>query len=79
MTRLCVTGSWNLSATATLRWMKRPPGKRAIDAMRSTQYACVILDIGLPDMDGRELLKRLQEENVGLPPHHYSHGKGPHT
>ena len=43
-------------------------GAQAIDAVRSTQYDCVILDIGLPDMDGRELLKRLQEDKVELPP-----------
>ncbi len=40
----------------------------AIDAIRSTQYACAILDIGLPDMDGRDLLKKLQEERVEVPP-----------
>ncbi len=43
-------------------------GKQAIEALRSTQYACVILDIGLPDMDGRDLLKRLQKEKKDLPP-----------
>ena len=43
-------------------------GGQAIDAMRSTQYDCVILDIGLPDMDGRELLKRLGDEKAELPP-----------
>ncbi len=43
-------------------------GHEAIEALLSTQYACVILDIGLPDMDGRELLKRLQEQEVELPP-----------
>jgi CheY-like chemotaxis protein/CHASE3 domain sensor protein len=43
-------------------------GGQAIEAMRSTQYACVILDIGLPDMAGPELLKRLEDEKVKLPP-----------
>lgn len=43
-------------------------GREAIEALRSTQYACVILDIGHPDMDGPELLTRLEEEKVDLPP-----------
>lgn len=43
-------------------------GEQAIDAIRSTQYGCVILDLGLPDMDGRELLKRLEREGTALPP-----------
>ena len=43
-------------------------GIQAIDAMRSTYYACVILDIGLPDMAGPELLKRLEDEKVEIPP-----------
>jgi CheY-like chemotaxis protein/signal transduction histidine kinase/CHASE3 domain sensor protein len=43
-------------------------GEQAVAALRSTKYACVILDLGLPDMDGRELLKRLQKENMELPP-----------
>jgi CheY-like chemotaxis protein/signal transduction histidine kinase/CHASE3 domain sensor protein len=45
-----------------------PTGQQAIEALRSTPYACVILDIGLPDMDGRELLRRLHEEKRELPP-----------
>ena len=43
-------------------------GSQAIDALRAGRYACVILDIGLPDMEGQELLKRLQEDEMVLPP-----------
>jgi PAS domain S-box-containing protein len=43
-------------------------GEGALLAMRSVAYSCVILDLGLPDMDGTELLSRLQAEGIELPP-----------
>ena len=43
-------------------------GQEAIEAMRTTQYSCLILDLGLPDMDGGELLARMQAEKMLLPP-----------
>lgn len=35
-------------------------GQEALDAARSTRYAVAILDLGLPDMDGIDLLRRLR-------------------
>ena len=43
-------------------------GEEAIAAMRATRYACLIVDLGLPDMDGGELLRRAQAEGLDLPP-----------
>lgn len=43
-------------------------GKQALEAFRSGGYDCVVLDLGLPDMSGQELLATLEHENVVLPP-----------
>jgi CheY-like chemotaxis protein/HAMP domain-containing protein len=43
-------------------------GKQAMEALRSVHYDCVVLDLRLPDMDGLNLLERLESECVKLPP-----------
>lgn len=43
-------------------------GKEAMEALRSGGYDCVVLDLGLPDMDGGDLLTQLENEGVPLPP-----------
>ena len=43
-------------------------GNEAIQALRENAYACVILDLGLPDMSGGDILDHLQSEGVRLPP-----------
>lgn len=43
-------------------------GAEALKALRAGGYDCVVLDIGLPDIDGMELLKKLEAEGVRLPP-----------
>lgn len=42
--------------------------EEAMQALRSKVYDCVVLDLGLPDMDGGEMLARLEQEGVLLPP-----------
>jgi DNA-binding response OmpR family regulator len=42
-------------------------GADAVDKVRSETYDLVILDVGLPDTDGRELCKRLRKLNVKCP------------
>jgi signal transduction histidine kinase/CheY-like chemotaxis protein/HAMP domain-containing protein len=43
-------------------------GEQAIAALRSEKFDCMILDLGLPDMDGGELLSRLEREGIPVPP-----------
>jgi PAS domain S-box-containing protein len=44
-------------------------GSQAIEALRSNQYDCMILDLGLRDFDGDELLKRIDRDGtITVPP-----------
>ncbi len=43
-------------------------GAAALSALRAGSYDCVVLDLMLPDMDGREILETLEREGVPLPP-----------
>lgn len=44
-------------------------GKEAIDKIKSHHFDCMILDLGLPDMSGFELLKQLRRDpSVEIPP-----------
>ncbi|OFY16844.1 MAG: hypothetical protein A2X11_00495 [Bacteroidetes bacterium GWE2_42_24] len=44
-------------------------GKDAIDRIKSGHYDCMILDLGLPDMTGFELLKQLRRDPaIEIPP-----------
>ena len=43
-------------------------GEQALEALRSGGYDCVVLDLGLPDMGGCELLEKVKKEGVELPP-----------
>jgi signal transduction histidine kinase/CheY-like chemotaxis protein/HAMP domain-containing protein len=43
-------------------------GEQALSALRSQKFDCMILDLGLPDMDGGELLGRLEREGIPVPP-----------
>lgn len=42
-------------------------GTEALSKIRSKQYDCVILDLGLPDFSGHELLKKLTNLNISIP------------
>ncbi len=43
-------------------------GAKALEALRAGGYDCVVMDIGLPDIDGMELLKTLEREGISVPP-----------
>ncbi|KAG0776513.1 hypothetical protein G6F22_012518 [Rhizopus arrhizus] len=41
-------------------------GAHADAALGSTQYALLVLDLGLPQLDGRDVLQRLRQRGDGL-------------
>ncbi|MEY4718389.1 MAG: hypothetical protein RL563_1007, partial [Pseudomonadota bacterium] len=43
-------------------------GREAIQALHERSFALVILDLGLPDMQGLDLLKIIAQEKITLPP-----------
>lgn len=42
-------------------------GKQAINSIASSEPDIVVLDLGLPDMDGNEVLKQIRRRNAELP------------
>ncbi len=42
-------------------------GKTALDMARATAYDLILLDIGLPDMDGYEVLNHMRRTGVTTP------------
>ncbi|TKG92316.1 response regulator [Puteibacter caeruleilacunae] len=42
-------------------------GSEAIVLIKSRRYDCVILDLGLPDFGGKEILQKLAEQNIKIP------------
>ena len=43
-------------------------GMEAMTELKSEKYDCMILDLGLPDMSGFELLDKLEEDAIHIPP-----------
>ena len=42
-------------------------GAQGVEAARSAKADLILLDVDLPDMDGRDVARRLREEGVGAP------------
>ncbi|MGO9533337.1 MAG: response regulator [Syntrophobacteraceae bacterium] len=64
--RLCVG---NLISDADVHIVEAESGAAALAALRERDFDCVILDLGLPDMSGFELLKAMEEEEgIRVPP-----------
>jgi signal transduction histidine kinase/DNA-binding response OmpR family regulator/HAMP domain-containing protein len=60
ITTLIGNGDVHTKAVAT--------GKNAIKELKTKKFDCMILDLGLPDMTGFELLEKLEEDGVYIPP-----------
>jgi signal transduction histidine kinase/CheY-like chemotaxis protein len=58
--RIVGNGNVNVEEAAT--------GKEAIEALLTQHFALVIMDLGLPDMQGLDLLKRIAVEKITMPP-----------
>jgi PAS domain S-box-containing protein len=43
-------------------------GAEALQALKTKKYDCIILDLGLPDMTGFQLLRQLRAEGIIIPP-----------
>lgn len=49
----------------TVDWVTE--GGQTLTAIQTHHYAVLLLDLGLPDMDGHELLKRVRAKGLNLP------------
>ncbi len=56
-----------LTATDDFEVVEAGSGAEAVEKAKAALYDLVILDVGLPDTDGRELCKRLRKLNVKCP------------
>jgi len=56
-----------LVATEDFDVFEAATGAEAVEQCKSNLFDLVILDVGLPDTDGRELCKRLRKQNVKCP------------
>jgi len=56
-----------LVATEEFDTFEADSGASAMERVRDEQYELVILDVGLPDTDGRELCKRMRKAGVKCP------------
>jgi len=43
-------------------------GAEALKALGANRYHCMVMDLGLPDMDGNELLATIEQEGLEMPP-----------
>lgn len=43
-------------------------GELALQAVKAKRYDCIVLDLALPDMSGKDFLEKLDEMSIPLPP-----------
>ena len=47
--------------------MRRTTGRRRLETVKSQHFDLILLDVGLPDMDGRDVCRLLRRSNVRVP------------
>ena len=64
--RYCASCAPALAARAT--WCsRRTNGQKALDAVRGKRTDIVVLDLGLPDIDGLEVIRRIRDAGSAVP------------
>jgi CheY-like chemotaxis protein/HAMP domain-containing protein len=58
----------NLLGSKDIKITECSLAKNAINLISTHNFDCIVLDLGLPDMNGFEMLKKLKENNVKIPP-----------
>src|SRR4051812_36866833 len=53
--------------TAEFATVQVASGKAALDAVRSDRFDAILLDVGLPDMDGHDVCRRLRSGGTRIP------------
>lgn len=58
----------NLLESKDIKITECNSGNQAMKLISSQHFDCIVLDLGLPDMNGFEMLKKLKKNNVKIPP-----------
>lgn len=54
-----------LDANQNIEWIQQGTG--ALDLLKSGDYDALLLDLGLPDLDGFEILRQIRQAGLGIP------------
>ncbi len=57
-----------LIGQADVEFMEAGTGNKAFDLIQKNKFDCVVLDLGLPDINGFDLIKKLDKELADKPP-----------
>jgi CheY-like chemotaxis protein len=57
-----------LIGSSDVAYFEAETGQKALEIIKEGHIDCVVLDLGLPDISGFELLKKLQQQNEKVPP-----------
>ncbi len=58
----------SLIADENVQIDEAPNGRKALAAISENEYQCIVLDLGLPDISGLQILKKAEKVGIDLPP-----------